>query len=578
MVMQKSFITSILILIFILSVSNVSAEDPISFTPDQVINASGEVLSYVDTNKTLPDDLNISGCIVSMSQFLELLTTVVLNINNASNDTIVLGIYGNASTSSENITTSILNSAEYLDIANRIKSFMVANGRAPNYATQTSTGNTIGFESLIYTYSKILNSYNMTGVLPDKINITSWDCITNNINCTNLIGKTSYGYVEKEIYGNKSSNQTIVIIVGVHPQENGIHTAIVNALQNLTLELTKRYVIYEIHVTQDADNYENGRMNGQLLAQQFVVPDVPKENPIVALDIHENHYLDSGYAYSRFLYPISNTTITITYADEIISKMPFLVIYTPPNHTSPEYVTMPIANYGIPTIIYETFMDDDLTKKALDANSFITALDTAVDTAPPVKPVNPVEDIINITAAANYKTGLYNTDKNIVLKMNTNGTIYYTLNNTTPTNKSKKYTNPFTIKTTTILKFVAINNGNKSPIYTEKYTIDKYAPKVVSTNTVCSKGFSRTATISIKFCESVKTSKNWPSIYIKNLNTGKKVEINKSIKNNTLNIKMVKNRLAYNTYQIYIPAGAVKDNAGNNLAKSSIIKFKTGKK
>ena len=387
------------------------------------------------------------------------------------------------------------------------------------------------------------------------------------------MGYTSYGYVEKEVYGNQSSNQTIVLIVGLHPQENGIHTAIANALLNQTLNLTKRYVIYKIHVTQDADDYSKGRMNGQLLGQDFIVPDVPKENPVLTLDIHENHYLDSGYDYARFLYPISNTSITTTYANQIINQMPFLVIYTPPNPTSPEYVTMPIAKYGIPTIIYETYMYDNLTKKDSDANAFIDAVDTLVYNN---KTEDPVKDI-NLTATVNCKTGLYNIDRNIVLKMNANGTIYYTLNNTTPTNQSKRYNGPFTIKTTTTLKFIAILNGKKSPVYTEKYTIDKIAPKVVSSNTYYSKGFSRTAPISIKFSENIKTSNNWSNIYIKNLNTGKKVGISKSIKNNTLNIKMVSKRIAYNTYQIYIPGGALKDNAGNNLAKTTIIKFKTGK-
>ncbi|WP_158304902.1 pseudomurein-binding repeat-containing protein [Methanobacterium lacus] len=553
--------------------SAVSAADPVSFTSDQVINATDSILSYVDANNTLPVDLNISGSVVDMPQFLELLTTVILNINSTSNDLINLGIYGNATNSSENITNSNINSTEYLDIAKRVKDFMDSKGRAPNYATQTSTGNSIGFESLVYMYSNILNSYKTNHVLPENVNLTSWYCVSNKINCTNLLGYTSYGYVEKEVYGNQSSNQTIVLIVGLHPQENGIHTAIANALLNQTLNLTKRYVIYKIHVTQDADDYSKGRMNGQLLGQQFIVPDVPKENPILTLDIHENHYLDSGYDYARFLYPISNTSITTTYANQIISQMPFLVIYTPPDPTSPEYVTMPIAKYGIPTIIYETYMYDNLTKKDSDANAFINAVDTLVYNN---KTVDPVKDI-NLTATVNCKTGLYNIDKNIVLKMNANGTIYYTLNNTTPTNQSKRYNGLFTIKTTTTLKFIAILNGKKSPVYTEKYTIDKIAPKVVSSNTYYSKGFSRTAPISIKFSENIKTSSNWSNIYIKNLNTGKKVGISKSIKNNTLNIKMVSKRFAYNNYQIYIPGGALKDNAGNNLAKTTIIKFKTGK-
>jgi hypothetical protein len=516
----------------------------------------------VDTNQTLPDDVNVSGTMVSMPQFLELLTTAVLNINNLLSDTITLGNYDSPSNPSENITNTIINTTEYLEIAESIKSFMNVNKHAPNYATQPSTGNTIRFESLVYMYSQILHSYNTTGVLPASVNVTSWNNITN----------TSIGYVEKEIYGNQNSNQTIILIVGVHPQENGMHTAVSNALENMTLDLTKRYVIYKVHVTKDADDYTKGRMNGQLLAQEFIVPDVQKENPILVMDIHENHYQDSGYDYARFLYPISNTSITTTYANEIISKMPFLVIYTPPNPTSTKYVTVPIANYGIPTIIYETFINDELSKKAADANAFINALDNAIGTT-----VDPIDDI-NITAQANYKTGLYNTDKKIILSMNTNGTIYYTLNGTTPTNKSKKYSSPFILSSTTVLKFIAIKNTKTSPVYTEKYTFDKVYPKLILTNPKNgAKNFSKTATISLKFNENIKATNNWSNVYIKNLNTGKRVGITKSVNNNTINIKMTKKRYSYSTYQVYIPAGAIKDNAGNVRTAPINLQFKTCK-
>ena len=109
------------------------------------------------------------------------------------------------------------------------------------------------------------------------------------------IGNTSYGYVTKEYYGNQSSNDTIVIIIGVHPQENGIHTATLNAVKDKSSILSKKYVIYAVHVTQDADDYSKGRMNGQLLAQKFIVPDVSSENPLLVMDMHENHYKVSGY-------------------------------------------------------------------------------------------------------------------------------------------------------------------------------------------------------------------------------------------------------------------------------------------
>jgi hypothetical protein len=58
------------------------------------------------------------------------------------------------------------------------------------------------------------------------------------------------------------------------------------------------------------------------------------------------------------------------------------------------------------------------------------------------------------------------------------------------------------------------------------------------------------------------------------LSTGKLVSITASIQRNTLTIQMTKSRLHYNTYQLHIPAAAVKDQTGNNMA-SYTLKFKT---
>lgn len=488
--MRKLFFAVTLVaLALLLSAGNVSAANYTNVTVDQVTKASGSVQSYVETNHKLPDSVNISGSPVSMSQFLELSTTAVLNINSNSNEQITLGNYSNPSAPSENVTSRNINKTEYLDIAKRVKSYMDSNGRASNYATQTSTGSTIRFESLVYMYSKILNSYNTNKVLPDRIILNPWTDLTSTINSPNVIGSKDYGYVEKEVYGNKGSKQTIVLIIGVHPQENGIHTAVSDALASKSVNLTKRYVIYKVHVIKDADDYTKGRMNGQLLAQDIVVPDVAKENPILVIDNHECRGAESGYDYERFLYLISDTAITKTYADEIISKMPFLAIYSPPRGTSPQYVAVPIANKGIPTIIYETYMYDSAAKKASDANALITALDKI---------------------------------------------------------------------------------GNTS-------TVDRTPPKVTSTYpTNSATGFSKTAAVSIKFSENIKTSTNWSKIYIKNLNTGKTVGITTSISGNTINIKMNLSRLAGNVYQVYIPAAAVKDSAGNNLASAYTFRFKTG--
>jgi outer membrane protein assembly factor BamB len=185
--------------------------------------------------------------------------------------------------------------------------------------------------------------------------------------------------------------------------------------------------------------------------------------------------------------------------------------------------------------------------------------------------------ITPLTASATPSGGYYNTSKTVTLKMSKPGTIYYTKNGTTPTTSSTKYTTPILITATTTLKFLAKGlAGNLSPIYSQKYTIDKIAPKVSTTTPTNGKtGISRTSTIAIKFNEKVKPSTYYNNIKVKNLTTGKYVTITKTISSNILNIK-TGTRTANTWYQVTIPKAAIKDIAGNNLLATYTFKFKTG--
>jgi uncharacterized repeat protein (TIGR01451 family) len=179
---------------------------------------------------------------------------------------------------------------------------------------------------------------------------------------------------------------------------------------------------------------------------------------------------------------------------------------------------------------------------------------------------------------ANTSSGIYNKNQLVKLQVNGPEKIYFTTNGKTPNNMSQKYTKPICINSTTMLKFIAMDQfSHKSSVYTKNYIIDKIAPKIVkSTPKNNQMSFSLNSPITLTFNEKITKAGQYNNIQIKNKNTGKLVTITKSVSGNNLTLKMVRSRLGLNNYQISIPTGAFKDSAGNKNSKY-ISNFKTVK-
>jgi FOG: PKD repeat len=248
-------------------------------------------------------------------------------------------------------------------------------------------------------------------------------------------------------------------------------------------------------------------------------------------------------------------------------------------------VTLAMSENG--TIYYTTNGSTPTTGSkvytgAITIGSTTTLKFLAVDKAGNKSPVYTVKYVIDKTAptvGVSLKSGTYNTNKSVKLTMSEAGTIYYVKNGAIVSMSSTKYTSPISVTSSTTLKYFAVDGaGNKSPVYTVKYTIDKTAPKVSATNVKNgATGVSRTKTVSIKLSETVLKSVNWSKVYVKNLKTGKTCKATVWISGNHLYIKTSSKMSALTWYQVYIPASAVKDSAGNNLAAGCSFKFKTGK-
>ena len=198
-----------------------------------------------------------------------------------------------------------------------------------------------------------------------------------NIYNATSIGSNANGTVYKIEAGNMSSNETVGIILGVHPREHEIHEEVNKTIYNITSEngtqnLNKKFVIYYIKTIDNLTSREDTRSAGEELANKYIVPNIVKDNPFVVVDVHE---INPDYEYSNFIFSLSNKSDKIDSYINKLSNDVNLVEYDFGEGTSPEKVTIPIANKGINTLLMETSITDALTQKHQTAVNLIRSLD-----------------------------------------------------------------------------------------------------------------------------------------------------------------------------------------------------------
>ncbi len=251
--------------------------------------------------------------------------------------------------------------------------------------------------------------------------------------------------------------------------------------------------------------------------------------------------------------PLNTETYTINYPPPTITATPTNGIYT-----NTKEVILSTTSDSTTTTYYTTDGTNPQTSgtrniytKPLIISTTTTLRFSALDSIGQWSPYYTETYIIDTSApiiTAKPKGGIYNTTNIVTLTTkdpDSTTTTYFTTDGTNPQTSGTRniYTKPLIISTTTTLRFSAIDTaGNKSPIYTYKYTIDKTPPKVSSTTpTNLKTGVSRTNTIYIKFSENIKSGIYFNNIGIKNLSTNKYITITPSISGSTIILKTTKN-------------------------------------
>jgi len=265
------------------------------FVTKNLTEASNWINAYIESNNALPNYVLIGKINVSMPQFLELITTDLVQLNNGVNTPITLGSFNTPTKSNGNFTNGLINKSEYLSLASKIQNFMDSTGRAPNYAN--STLGKIQYTSLIHMYSRIMNFYGVNNRLPNYITMKTLGTIntTSNSNgSSNSSGKS-----------NSSSKST-----GTGFTISQISTA----SENVTNFITKNqrlpnYVTIsntQVTIPQFLELLNNGllQINGNtntLITLKNVSNPISPSGDLESGDINKSEYLNLASAIQNFM-------------------------------------------------------------------------------------------------------------------------------------------------------------------------------------------------------------------------------------------------------------------------------------
>jgi hypothetical protein len=147
-----------------------------------ILNASSNIKKYFDTNKRLPNYVEINKVKYSMADYLYLASQAIANLNSKNTNNLnYLAVKDPDNPSGSSIIKGNLTKANYLNLANKIIQYIKTNKNAPNNGA-TDIG-TLYYQSIVESFSRCLDYYQTHKALPNYIsyNTKSSDSLNTNI-------------------------------------------------------------------------------------------------------------------------------------------------------------------------------------------------------------------------------------------------------------------------------------------------------------------------------------------------------------------------------------------------------------
>ncbi len=167
------------------------------------------------------------------------------------------------------------------------------------------------------------------------------------------IADTSVGTVEVGTYGNPNATNCIALITGIHPRETLSIDPEINAAKQFANDNVK-IIHYKVTVTQDADDYSQGRANGESLVHDYVNPNVTSSDADAVIISH-SHIPEYGEGFYVATPEMDDASVKIAQNIEDSSDFNYYPVTGGETYksTSAVLVSKPIAQAGYPTFVYE---------------------------------------------------------------------------------------------------------------------------------------------------------------------------------------------------------------------------------
>ncbi|MBR6993515.1 MAG: hypothetical protein IKH85_05485 [Methanobrevibacter sp.] len=174
----------------------------------------------------------------------------------------------------------------------------------------------------------------------------------NEITYTTL-ANTSIGTVEVGISGNENASKCIALITGIHPREKLSIEPEIQAAREFGGDDVK-IINYKVTVTQNPEDYNEGRANGESLVHDYVNPHVTSSDADAVIISHSHN---PNYGEGFYLATPEMDSASVGIAQEISQTSDFNYYPVTGNETykstSAVLVSKPIAQAGYPTFGYE---------------------------------------------------------------------------------------------------------------------------------------------------------------------------------------------------------------------------------